>query len=380
MHALTRLTRRLSTVAAAGAVIALTLVGTGTAASAQTAPTAVTTAATSVTGTSAVLNGSVNPNSASTTYYFQYGTTAAYGLATQSFAAGPGSLPVAVSASVTGLTANTTYYFQVVATNADGSSSGGQLTLLTTGNVLVTSSRLSGADRYQTSAQIAEAKYPGGVTSGNVVIATGQNFPDALAGNYLAGQLSAPILLSPSTTSDPAWPTVTTALTALNPTHIYIVGGLVAIGADVQTALAQTYTVVRIAGATRYDTMQQVNTYSNFVPGNGATGLRTAIIATGANFPDALAAGPLSAPRTSSSSAGRRRSTRGSSRSCRGSARSMRSSPGRTAPIPPHNSLATSSRRSGSRRRRSSWRRGSASLTRWQVGRSVGIPSRCTSP
>src|SRR5579884_2906090 len=67
----------------------------------------------------------------------------------------------------------------------------------------VTVNRLAGADRYQTSATIAETKYPSGVPSGNVVLATGLNFPDALAGNYLAGQLGAPILLTTQTTSDP---------------------------------------------------------------------------------------------------------------------------------------------------------------------------------
>jgi putative cell wall-binding protein len=293
MRPTNRLVRRLSALAAVGAIASATLAATGSPASAQTAPTAVTTSATSVTATSAVLNGSVNPNLSTTTYYFEYGTTAGYGQVTPSSGAGAGSVAIAVSATVTGLVPNTTYYFQLVATNVDGSSVGGQTTVITSGTVLATSSRIAGNDRYQTAAQIAETKYPGGVPSGNVVIATGLDFPDALAGNYLAGQLSAPILLSPTTTGDPAWPTVVAALTALNPSHVYIVGGTDAIGADVASALAQSYTVVRIAGATRYDTMQAIDTYAGLVPGLGSTGLRTAIVATGENFPDALAAGPL---------------------------------------------------------------------------------------
>ena len=42
---------------------------------AQVAPIAQTVAASSVTANSAVMNGTVNPNGATTSAYFQYGTT-----------------------------------------------------------------------------------------------------------------------------------------------------------------------------------------------------------------------------------------------------------------------------------------------------------------
>jgi putative cell wall-binding protein len=157
--------------------------------------------------------------------------------------------------------------------------------------------RVSGATRYDTSAAIASTKYPTGVTSGNVVLAVGTNFPDALAGNYLAGQLSAPILLTPSSTTDPNYAKVTTELAKLLPgttKRVYILGGTAAIGADVATDLTgKGYTVTRIGGATRYDTAQMVNTQTGQTPGNGVSGNRTALLVTGANFPDALAGGPL---------------------------------------------------------------------------------------
>jgi putative cell wall-binding protein len=157
---------------------------------------------------------------------------------------------------------------------------------------------IAGPTRYDTSADIAEAKYPSGVTSGNVVLATGSNFPDALAGNYLAGQLGAPILLSPISISDPNYAAVTVpALAKLLPgttKNITILGGTFAIGADVASDLqSKGYTVTRIAGATRYDTAQLIDTVAGQTPGNGVSGNKTAIVATGANFPDALAAGPL---------------------------------------------------------------------------------------
>jgi len=55
-----------------------------------------------------------------------------------------------------------------------------------------TTHRLQGEDRYKTAIAISTA---GWTTSENVVLATGQNFPDALSATPLAKQLNAPILL-----------------------------------------------------------------------------------------------------------------------------------------------------------------------------------------
>jgi len=102
-----------------------------------------------------------------------------------------------------------------------------------------TTSTLAGATRYETSAAVAKAKFPNGVSSGNVVLATGENFPDALAGNYLAGQLGSPILLTTPHTSDNRYgATVVPTLAALLPgatKNVTILGGTNAVGADVQT-------------------------------------------------------------------------------------------------------------------------------------------------
>ena len=90
------------------------------AASAQTPvepPVAVTGAADSLTETTANLNGSVDPNGTATTYHFEYGTSAGYGLVTPEADAGAGTDPVAVQAPITGLTRNTTYHYRLVATN-----------------------------------------------------------------------------------------------------------------------------------------------------------------------------------------------------------------------------------------------------------------------
>ncbi|MCX6303632.1 MAG: choice-of-anchor J domain-containing protein [Bacteroidetes bacterium] len=91
-------------------------------------PAVITIAASAVTGTTATLNGSVNPNGLATTYYFQWGTTVSYGSVTTTTSAGTGTTAVAVNANVTGLTGGTIYHFRLVAINSDGTAYGNDLT------------------------------------------------------------------------------------------------------------------------------------------------------------------------------------------------------------------------------------------------------------
>jgi len=87
-------------------------------------PMVSTGTASSVTETSATLNGTVNPNGVSTTYYFEYGTTTSYGSRTSEMNAGSGDSAVSVSADIAGLTEETTYHFRLVATNTNGTTYG----------------------------------------------------------------------------------------------------------------------------------------------------------------------------------------------------------------------------------------------------------------
>ncbi len=95
-------------------------------------PTVITGAASSITATGATLNGTVNPNVASTTAMFQYGTTAAYGSSTISQSLGSGASAVSLGGgAITGLTCETTYHFRVVATNIGGTTNGLDATFTT---------------------------------------------------------------------------------------------------------------------------------------------------------------------------------------------------------------------------------------------------------
>ncbi|HEY8800856.1 MAG TPA: cell wall-binding repeat-containing protein, partial [Candidatus Limnocylindrales bacterium] len=144
-----------------------------------------------------------------------------------------------------------------------------------------TATRQSGADRYATAATISRATTPSNVDV--VYVATGLNFPDALAAAAAAGHIGAPILLVQTL----GIPTPTkTELTRLKPGKIIIAGGTGVVSNAVATQL-QGYTtgaVERQSGVNRYATAASVSSHT-FDPG-----VPVVYIATGLNFPDALAA------------------------------------------------------------------------------------------
>lgn len=96
-------------------------------------PTISHTNALPVQGTTAKLNGYVNPNNSPTNYRFEWGTTTAYGNQAPDFEpfVGEGGQPISVSATINGLDVSTTYHFRVVATNAFGTTKGPDETFTT---------------------------------------------------------------------------------------------------------------------------------------------------------------------------------------------------------------------------------------------------------
>ena len=89
-------------------------------------------------GTTAVLNGLVTTNGTPTTWFFQYGTTAAYGQQTPALLLGAASTAVQVAASVTlkPPPPGKTWHFRLVATNQAGTSFGGDISFTTPLNTI----------------------------------------------------------------------------------------------------------------------------------------------------------------------------------------------------------------------------------------------------
>jgi hypothetical protein len=85
------------------------------------------------------LNGTVNPQGHSTTYYFQFGTTTAYGLQTPPAGAGSAIGNVAVHADVAGLMPGATYHYRLVAQSSGGTSVGLDRTVRTAGAPVIPS-------------------------------------------------------------------------------------------------------------------------------------------------------------------------------------------------------------------------------------------------
>ena len=144
--------------------------------------------------------------------------------------------------------------------------------------------RVAGSDRFGTSAKLSEIAFPDGAET--VFIATGRNYPDALAGAAVAAQFDAPILLV-DTNAVPA--AVAAELTRLNPSTIVILGGTTAVSAGVEATLGGHGAVVRLFGDNRYATAAAVSRYG--FPAGSAT----VFIATGAGYVDALTGGPVAA-------------------------------------------------------------------------------------
>jgi len=147
--------------------------------------------------------------------------------------------------------------------------------------------RIGGADRYETAALVADWAFDPRVPA--AYLASGTDFPDALAGAAAAGHVGAPVLLTrPVSLPD----STARRLVTLDPAEIVVLGGPSAVSPTVEAAVASIASVTRVAGGDRYAT-------SAAVSADTFASAATVYIATGKQFADALAAGPLAAGTTS---------------------------------------------------------------------------------
>ncbi|WML32609.1 cell wall-binding repeat-containing protein [Clostridium sp. OS1-26] len=152
--------------------------------------------------------------------------------------------------------------------------------LLSTTVFASSTTRLFGQDRYETSSKIA---LNGWAHSDYAILASGEDYPDALSATPLAGKYKAPILLTQKNTI-PA--STLSTIQQLEVKNIIIIGGVAVISSSVENQLTSSgIRVTRLAGKDRYDTnikvVEQLGSVSQIV------------VVTGEDFADALSIAPI---------------------------------------------------------------------------------------
>jgi len=167
--------------------------------------------------------------------------------------------------------------------------------------------RIAGANRYATSAAVSQLMRPEtdhawwgtGYSPDAIVVASGENFPDALAGVVLASYHESVLLLTksgmlPAETKAEIERLGMSAYWNYDDFEVIILGGESAISEAVEEEIASLVPVThvtRIAGDNRHETAAMIAAEEDDYYGLGTT----AFIVNGRNFPDALAAGPVAA-------------------------------------------------------------------------------------
>lgn len=164
--------------------------------------------------------------------------------------------------------------------------------------------RVYGKDRYKTSYAIADAlkKELDVERFATVIVADGTNFPDALAGSYLAAKKNAPIILVNGKAMSSNEETVVQVCDYIAENletdgTVYLLGGESAVPLFVESALKERMnvagwengTVKRLAGKNRYETNLKILTETEIKD-------EDIIICTGANFADSLSASATGCP------------------------------------------------------------------------------------
>lgn len=156
--------------------------------------------------------------------------------------------------------------------------------------VKTTINRIFGKSRYETATKIVDKTKSLSNTKklDAIIIATGLNYPDALAGSYLAKVKDAPILITSSTEESNTINYIRNNVSK-NGT-VYILGGTGAVSKNVENKVkASVGKVIRLGGKSRYETNLLI------LKSGGRLG-KELIVVTGMNFPDALSASAAGLP------------------------------------------------------------------------------------
>jgi len=156
----------------------------------------------------------------------------------------------------------------------------------------------SGTDRYNTSEKVRTATAAVDATT-DLILASGENYPDALAAMALAEKEDAGIILLPKSGAM----SVGAVTAAAGATHVWIIGGTSALSSAVETTLKTTTgaggagkssaAITRVAGTDRYATAALVANQVGSANVASYNTKATAIVVSGENFADAVSASML---------------------------------------------------------------------------------------
>lgn len=187
---------------------------------------------------------------------------------------------ITVTPSTAGTVTNTATVSASNASDAAGS------TTVTVTSPAEPAERIFGTSRIETAVAASQSSYGDGA-AGAVVLARADTFPDALAGAPLAVAQQAPLLLTDPASLHPA--TETELRRVLPPGGtVHLLGGVTALSQATEERIsALGYEITRYPGTDRFETAVLISE---------ALGTpQTVFVATGRNFPDALAAGAAAA-------------------------------------------------------------------------------------
>lgn len=149
--------------------------------------------------------------------------------------------------------------------------------------------RLQGPTRYETQMAIYDYGVQNGLWSGDTaIVATGEDFADALSISPVAYNLKAPIFFTDKSDTLPT--AQMDALRSSGKDKVLIVGGTNVVSSSAENSIKQVGSTTRLGGATRYETSRSINDYA--VANYGFTWEGVAF-ASGKNAPDSLGGGAM---------------------------------------------------------------------------------------
>jgi putative cell wall-binding protein len=146
--------------------------------------------------------------------------------------------------------------------------------------------RVDGADRYAVSRELVRYAFDSATLA---YVATGANFPDALSAGAAGGKSGSPVVLVNGAGSSAGAETIALLTEHLGVSSIRIAGGPASVSPSIETELeAAVDDVTRLSGADRFEASLSIN--RDAFP---SAPVPTVYLATGLNFPDALAGAAL---------------------------------------------------------------------------------------